>query len=111
MSRCGTTASEDESSTSSFYSSFLKTEEGQSSCYEGRADNDYYDLKKINATNKAPKLPIKRSNPQWLDNVNLTDDLVYQYQIDARTLSDVLKADLLSLKKTNQVRKKIAIEV
>lgn len=51
-----------------------------------------------------PKIPIKRPNPHWLENVELTNDLVYQYQVDARTLSDVLNADLYALTSINQVR-------
>lgn len=52
---------------------------------------------------KAPKLPFKRPNPHWLENISLTNDLVYQYKIDAKALSDVLSADLSALKKLIQV--------
>lgn len=47
--------------------------------------------------------PIKRPNPHWLENINLTSDLVYKYQLDTRALSDVLKDDMNALKHFHQV--------
>lgn len=55
---------------------------------------------------KVPKPPLKRPNPHWLDNIDFTNELVYQYQIGAKTLPDVLSADLFALKKTHQVRRR-----
>lgn len=104
-----TGTSEDESSYSSFYSSFLKTDEGPTSSNEGRGENFRYDLSKtMNGDMKwevSSKPPTKRPNPHWLDNVTLTNELVYQYQIDGRTLADVLKADMFALKNVIQVRR------
>ena len=52
---------------------------------------------------KMPRPPIKRPNPHWLDNINVTTDLIYRYQVNERTLTDVLKADIYALKHTKQV--------
>ena len=52
---------------------------------------------------KTPKIPIKRSNPQWLDNVNVTPELIYRYQISTRSLRDVLKDDMCAMKNIQQV--------
>ena len=89
----------DESSYSSFYSSFLKTDEGQSSSNEGRNENE----NNLMNWDKEAKFPLKRPIPQWLENVDLTNDLVYRYQVDTKTLPDVLSSDLYALKNINQV--------
>lgn len=96
-------SSEDESSFSSFYSSLLKTDEGPSSSNEGW-DEKYDFGKTMDKEIKWGRPPIKRLNPHWLDHVDLTNELIYRYQIDARILSDVLKTDLFALNKINQVR-------
>lgn len=97
-----TGTSEDESSYSSFYSSFLKSEEPTSS-NEGRVENN-----NEGQWNKTQKPPTKRPDPSWLDNIKLTNELVYQYQVDAVILKDVLNADLHALKKVNQVIEQIS---
>lgn len=103
-----TGTSEDESSYSSFYSSFLKTDEGPTSSNEGPAESFKYDMTKTlnNGMNWETTLkpPTKRPNPHWLDNVDLTDELIYRYQIDGRTLNDILRADLFAMRNVNQVR-------
>ncbi|KAL7017493.1 hypothetical protein ACKWTF_010400 [Chironomus riparius] len=91
------TTSEDESSHSSFYSSFLKTDEGQTSSNEERNEG-----KDDMQWEKTPKIPIKRPNPHWLDNINVTPELIYRYQISTRTLRDVLKDDLCAMKNIQQ---------
>jgi hypothetical protein len=91
-------SSEDESSYSSFYSSFLKSDENPTSSNEGQNEND------SDLWDSGTKYPLRRSNPQWLDNVDLTNDLCYKYQINTKTLPETLTADLFSLKKINQVR-------
>jgi Period protein 2/3C-terminal region len=103
-----TGTSEDESSHSSFYSSFLKTDEGPTSSNEDRNEKFKYDSGKDTEEmhwEKTPKIPVKRPNPHWLDNINVTPELVYRYQINARSLSDVLSDDLYKLKNIHQVRK------
>lgn len=94
-----TGTSEDESSYSSFYSSFLKSDEPTSS-NEGRVENS-----NEHEWNQMPKPITKRPDPSWLDNIDLTKELVYQYQVDTKILQDVLSADLRALKKINQVLK------
>jgi period circadian protein 2 len=54
---------------------------------------------------------IPRPNPHWLDNVDLTNELVYRYQIDAAALNDVLNADLFALKNVNQVKIKTLCKI
>lgn len=103
----GTTGtSEDESSHSSFYSSFLKTDEGPTSSNEGRNEKFKYDSGKDMEDmqwEKTPKIPARRPDPHWLDNINVTPELVYRYQVNARTLNDVLNDDLYALKNVHQV--------
>lgn len=89
----------DESSYSSFYSSFLKTDEGLTSSNDEHNDNN-----DETEWSPAQKPPTKRPNPSWLENINLTNELVYQYKVDSRTLKDVLSADLFALKTVNQVK-------
>lgn len=52
---------------------------------------------------KTPKIHVKRPNPHWLDNINLTPELVFRYQINARSASDVLNEDMFALKNIQQV--------
>lgn len=87
----------DQSSFSSFYSSFLKTDcstidDDMGSCR--KSDNEF----KYNRTRKT-----WRREPPWLDNVNVTADLVYRYQMKTRDVNEVLKSDLKALKLINQV--------
>ena len=46
----------------------------------------------------------RRPNPYWLDNIDVTSELLYRYQINSRSLSDVLTRDLFTMKQVNQVR-------
>ena len=52
-----------------------------------------------------PRVPVRRPDPYWLDNINVTSELVYRYQVNARALKDVLSDDLYALKYVHQVRK------
>lgn len=54
---------------------------------------------------KMPRVPVRRPEPHWLDNKNVTSELVYRYQVNARALKDVLRDDLNALKCVHQVRK------
>lgn len=54
---------------------------------------------------KTPRVPVRRPDPHWLDNINVTNELVYRYQVNARTLTDVLNDDLYALKNIHQVSK------
>lgn len=54
---------------------------------------------------KKPKnYPVRKPDPPWLDNVKVTPELIYRYQMDVRELGDILHADLNSLKDIDQVR-------
>uniref|UniRef100_A0A182QGN9 Period circadian protein n=1 Tax=Anopheles farauti TaxID=69004 RepID=A0A182QGN9_9DIPT len=44
----------------------------------------------------------RRPNPPWLDNVCQTKDLIYRYQINERSLKELLDSDNLALKKISQ---------
>lgn len=100
--------SEDDSSHSSFYSSFLKTDEGQTSSNEG--PNECKGMEEM-LWEKAPKTPLRRRDPHWLDNINVTNELIYRYQVNTRSLNDVLKADLFALKKVHQVSIKKTLKI
>lgn len=88
----------DDSSFSSFYSSFLKTD--CSSIDDGiricRKESE------IEFEKNRTRKPWRRE-PPWLDNVNVTADLIYKYQIKTREINDVLKADMKALKHIQQV--------
>lgn len=95
----------DESSYSSFYSSLIKTDSSS-----GRDDGCYDNLQKtarIDAMHwdktPSPRRPWRRPDPPWLDNVNVTSDLVYRYQVTTRTITDVLQSDIEALRKIQQV--------
>lgn len=76
----------DESSYSSFYSSFLRTETSSNE------DND-----KMSKQGSIDKKPWRRPEPPWLDNVAVTPDLIYRYKVTTKSISDVLMADKLKL--------------
>lgn len=80
----------EESSYSSLYSSFLRTES---------SSNEESDRKKheVLITDR-PKKIWRRLDPPWLDNVKVTSDLIYRYQKTPKAISDVLEADLSTLK-------------
>ncbi|XP_017879137.1 uncharacterized protein LOC108624391 [Ceratina calcarata] len=83
----------DESSSSSFYSSFLY-KSSESSCNPDQKLTEYFE----NNTRHE-----KRSKePPWLEGVQLTPELIYEYQIHPKTLNEVLKADMDALKTLNQ---------
>ncbi|XP_049300896.1 uncharacterized protein LOC125774749 [Anopheles funestus] len=133
----------DESSFSSFYSSFLKTDnssEGQNGaerkessemCWESGSNNatsnnrmlgdgcgesgnqDSLDSGKRNSAGDGTGTMVRpgsgsgcrakrRPNPPWLDNVCQTKDLIYRYQINERSLKELLDSDNLALKKISQ---------
>ncbi|XP_039763176.1 period circadian protein isoform X2 [Pararge aegeria] len=104
-----------ESSYSSFYSSFFKTDSGSNeesvsksrgkrgskASYIQRASS----YGKAAASTRAPKArPVSRRNmkPPWLENVNATSDLFYKYQIPTRDCNEVLSNDKEKLKLLDQ---------
>lgn len=89
----------EDSSFSSFYSSFLKTDcssidDGIRICHKES---------EIEFEKNRTRKPWRRIEPPWLDNVDVTTDLVYNYQIKSRDINDVLKSDLKALKHIHQV--------
>lgn len=89
----------------------MKTDEEPSSSNEGRGDK--YDSSKGTEDMQWDKIsersPIKRPDPHWLENINLTSDLIYKYQLGTRALSDVLKDDMIALKNFQQVNIEIKL--
>lgn len=84
----------DESSYSSLYSSFLRTDS---------SSNEDMDKKRQELlVIERPKKIWRRPEPPWLDNVTVTSDLVFRYQKTSKTIADVLEADLSSLKLLTQ---------
>lgn len=44
----------------------------------------------------------RRRDPPWLEGVQLTPELIYEYQMHPKTLNEVLKADMDAMKNLNQ---------
>jgi period circadian protein len=45
---------------------------------------------------------MRRRDPPWLEGVQLTPELIYEYQMHPKTLNEVLKADMDTMKNFNQ---------
>lgn len=90
----------DESSFSSFYSSFLKTD--NSSDTNGAEKKESTEMIWDSSSVKTNQTK-RRPNPPWLDNVCQTKELIYRYQINERSTKDLLDADLVALKNLSQV--------
>ncbi|XP_017791381.1 PREDICTED: period circadian protein [Habropoda laboriosa] len=86
----------DESSSSSFYSSFLY-KSSDSSCNPDQKPTEY--MQEDCAKQHYGK---RRKEPPWLEGVQLTPELIYEYQIHPKTLNEVLQADMDALKNLNQ---------
>lgn len=96
----------EESSYSSFYSSFLKTDSSSNGKDDGEKNGKNYNSDEMQwdkMSNQRRSRPWCRPDPPWLNNVNVTPDLIYRYQITAKTIAEVLQADNCELKKINQV--------
>lgn len=90
----------DDSSFSSFYSSFLKTDNSSESngAAEKKESNEMNWETGSNNTCRTKRRP----NPPWLEDVCQSKDLIYRYQINERSVQDLLDADLAALKRLNQ---------
>ncbi|XP_024881332.1 period circadian protein-like isoform X2 [Temnothorax curvispinosus] len=86
----------DESSSSSFYSSFLY-KSSDSSC---NPDQKTCEVSSEEYTKCHQGM--RRKDPPWLEGVQLTPELIYEYQIHPKTLNEVLKTDLDAMKNFNQ---------
>ncbi|XP_065081684.1 period circadian protein [Ochlerotatus camptorhynchus] len=89
----------DESSFSSFYSSFLKTDNSSDS--NGAEKKESIEMIWDSSSVKTSQTK-RRPNPPWLDNVCQTKELIYRYQINERSVKDLLDSDLAALKNLNQ---------
>ncbi|KAJ9592038.1 hypothetical protein L9F63_001417, partial [Diploptera punctata] len=98
----------DDSSYSSFYS-FLKTDKSDASMKSSP------DLVNQNITSKTEDMVWEKSEnahtvkarpvlkePPWMEDVHVTPDLVYRYQLKDQELKDVLQADLQALEHIHQ---------
>ncbi|XP_017763849.1 PREDICTED: period circadian protein isoform X6 [Eufriesea mexicana] len=86
----------DESSSSSFYSSFLY-KSSDSSCNPDQKPTEY-----LPEDSMKQHYGKRRKEPPWLEGVQLTPELIYEYQIHPKTLNEVLQADMDALKNFNQ---------
>ncbi|XP_076754367.1 period circadian regulator isoform X2 [Xylocopa sonorina] len=86
----------DESSSSSFYSSFLY-KSSESSCNPDQKPMEY-----LIEDSMRQHTAKRRKEPPWLEGVQLTPELIYEYQVHPKTLNEVLQADMDALKNFNQ---------
>ncbi|XP_048515476.1 period circadian protein isoform X2 [Athalia rosae] len=93
---------EDESSCSSLYSSFLNKSSGSSCNPDQKGATEGMMWKQTSAVSVPKMRPAIRKPPPWLEEVNLTPELVYQYQMDSMTLQEVLEADKLAMQNMTQ---------
>nr|UQF78880.1 period [Gampsocleis gratiosa] len=102
----------DDSSYSSIYS-FLRTEKSDESMrsmlgvnkdhlYPCKTEDMVWETSenRMSASQIKPRPVLK--DPPWLEDVTVTPDLVYRYQMDDRNLENVLKRDLEALKSIHQ---------
>ncbi|KAG7212739.1 hypothetical protein KM043_013005 [Ampulex compressa] len=86
----------DELSSSSFYSSLLY-KSNDSSCNPDQKTNEA-----LSQEYEKQQHEIRRKEPPWLEGIQLTPELVYKYQMHSKTLTEVLQADMDTMKKFNQ---------
>ncbi|CAL1679142.1 unnamed protein product [Lasius platythorax] len=86
----------DESSSSSFYSSFLY-KSSDSSCNPDQKTCEVSSEEHIKCHQG-----MQRRDPPWLEDVQLTPELIYKYQMHPKTLNEVLKVDMDAMKDLNQ---------
>ncbi|XP_014613255.1 PREDICTED: period circadian protein isoform X2 [Polistes canadensis] len=88
-----------ESSSSSFYSSLLY-KSSESNCNPDQKTTEQVAENSQEAAKV--KHAIHRRDPPWLEGVQLTPELIYEYQLRPKTLNEVLESDMDSLKKISQ---------
>lgn len=52
---------------------------------------------------KTHEVKKRRNTSYWMEEVDITPDLILRYQMETRNLEDILQADLRILKEINQV--------
>ncbi|KYN27786.1 Period circadian protein [Trachymyrmex cornetzi] len=87
----------DESSSSSFYSSSFLYKSSDSSCNPDQKTCEVSSEKHTKCHQG-----MRRRAPPWLEGVQLTPELIYEYQMHPGTLNEVLKADLDAMKTFSQ---------
>ena len=110
MTRGYTTSDMDESSyESSYFASFLKTDESSDEQNEDHVSyivlqfEVVFTKKKFVVIQKMEWDKFRRGPPPWMEKIAITSDLIYKYQLEARSSVDVLKQDRSALKKLHQV--------
>ncbi|XP_011311841.1 period circadian protein isoform X2 [Fopius arisanus] len=106
-------SSMEDSSDSSFYGSFLNTSSG-SSCnphpmglgYSSekvtpRVPSDPYKIYRPKSWQQVKQISKQRS-ASWMEGINMTPELIYQYQLSPKSLDDVLKNDMKILNRYPQ---------
>ncbi|XP_043289198.1 period circadian protein isoform X2 [Venturia canescens] len=88
----------EDSSDSSFYSSFL-TKSNQSS-YDRSENIVPHHPQKIRIRKQQLNLPSR--GPPWQEDVMMTDQLIYRYQLTPKPLNEVLEADMKILRNLDQ---------
>ncbi|GJQ70192.1 per [Trypoxylus dichotomus] len=95
-------AGDEESSYSSFYSSFLKTDTGSGS----NDDSTNAENKTIKSNDtvrqKTRYYSVRKRDPPWLEAVSMTPELIYKYQMSVKEIGDILESDLNTLKQIHQ---------
>ncbi|XP_024080859.1 period circadian protein isoform X2 [Cimex lectularius] len=88
---------DDSSYHSSFYS-FLKTDKSDSSL-KSSSENDK--TEEVSWPTSSKPRPIRKVAP-WVEDINVTPELILRYQLEERELDEVLKEDLLLLERIHQ---------
>ncbi|XP_045784811.1 period circadian protein isoform X2 [Maniola jurtina] len=106
-----------ESSYSSFYSSFFKTDSGSGSDtrhqnnkednktpYRHKTNGKFWHNSDVSMTNvaNARKIPRRKMDPPWMEQVCVTSELIYKYQIVTKNIDEVLSSDKEKLKQLEQ---------
>ncbi|XP_049885910.1 period circadian protein isoform X4 [Pectinophora gossypiella] len=98
-----------ESSYSSFYSSFFKTESGSAEdsgdLRKSAESNDRNALSTVNKHYEPPQVKNfarRKMDPPWMEQVCVTSELIYKYQILTRNMEEVLQADRLKMSTLEQ---------
>ncbi|XP_046741921.1 period circadian protein-like [Diprion similis] len=96
---------EDDSSCSSIYSSSWNKSNNSSlnlNSKESSEQSKSNGSEPTDVSNNDKEMKALRKQPSWLEGVKLTPELIYQYQMESKTLQEVLEADKKVLKKFTQ---------
>ncbi|XP_026727847.1 period circadian protein isoform X12 [Trichoplusia ni] len=98
-----------ESSYSSFYSSFFKTESGSAEeSGDPKFNKDKRFRSPLNASssyyqpNPVKKVARRKMEPPWMEQVCVTSELIYKYQVLTKNMEEVLSADKQKMKTLEQ---------